>query len=207
MSDVTIETIDPRKAILERVQADFTYKKDMTQVQLDYFARVKRRFQYFNEAMGKLIRNAPDQSKEKVEASMDCNLPTIPVQPIFSDEWRSFKHSVRTAERWCNTAIANDWNHEHPPDMNEEYPFITYEGPSGGDTWIHEICDQISKECYELTCDLCQWLPLGRSLSLVITHMQEVRGWLLDAINMHCDPNAVKPEKTEDAKDENIQGR
>ena len=47
------------------------------------------------------------------------------------------------------------------------------------------LCESVNKYCFDLVTRLTQILPQGRAMSVAVTAMQEVRGWLLDAINFN----------------------
>jgi hypothetical protein len=158
-----------RAQLLTRVINDFIYKKDFTEVQGRQWDVVKQRFDGFREEMDRLLRNAD-------------------ISPLFreKDEHLGYRLALRETERWCNTAIANDSETGDPVDLTKygvEVP--EYTGPSGGGTPRHKICDTISLKCFDLIVYLVSVLPMGRALSVAVTRMQDVRGWLLDTVNVY----------------------
>ena len=158
-----------RAELLHRVVSDFTYKADFSEAQSAQWKTIKANFERFRGEMDVLFQNAD-------------------ITPIFkeTDEHTGYRLALRETERWCNTAIANDFETGDPNDLLEygvEVP--TYEGPSGGGTPLHEMCDTISLKCFDLIVYLVSVLPMGRALSVAVTRMQDVRGWLLDTANFH----------------------
>ena len=75
--------------------------------------------------------------------------------------------------------------------MDADFQEIAYPGPQTNP--VNErirLCESVNKSCFDLVTRLTQILPHGRALSVAVTVMQEVRGWLLDAINFNM-PKAV----------------
>lgn len=167
-----------RGEMLDRVMSDFTYKKDMPQEQLDLFGVVVGVFDTFQKNVMRLF-----ESLEEVEGTIIM---------AHSRHYSAYSDCVRSAERWANTAIANDFETGHLA-VEDGTEFPIYNGPSGGDEERHKACDRISKLCFELTTKLVMLLPQGRAISVFITKMQDVRGWLLDAINYYYTPIQEAP--------------
>ena len=160
---------DMRQEFIDQSIDDFTYKKDFTPEQLAMWQWVKEQFSNFKQIAEQSLRNVP------------TDRTTRPLTQ--TDEYFNFKATLRNAERWFNTAIANDWHTGQPVPMNETLVAITYDGPSGGNEIRHSVCDYISDICFTLMLAMAQRLPLGRALSVARTQMQEVRGLLLDTVN------------------------
>lgn len=174
-----------RDAMLKRVASDFTYKKEMTDEQLALFRVVKTRFDTFRKVMAELFRYL------RMEIAKEHIVIDAVVQ-FFNqshNEYELILRTMRSAERWFNTAIANDWETgkvDAPTYRSEDeelLDLLEYSGPPGGDTTVHHTCDAISKECYELTMYLVSCCPQGRAISVAVTKMQDVRGELLDVAN------------------------
>lgn len=165
-----------RVELLHRVINDFTYKSEFSDPQNAQWKMVKKHFEGFRTDIG-----------EKVFGAIKDTLG------IFNRDTNNiymmgYQITVRETERWCNTAIANDFNTGYPVDISKygvESPF--YEGPSGGDTPRHQICDYVSQRCFDSIVWLVSVLPVGRALSVAVTRMQDVRGWLLDMVNWYFD--------------------
>ncbi len=160
-----------RAELLKRVQFDFTYKSNFNDEQKAFYNGVRTRFEDFRKEMDDLLTTIPKRS---------CN-----VMPAFSIHYTCYKYALREVERRCNAAIANDWATGDPLGPEETTENIVYDGPSGGTEFRNRVCDEISKRSSELICELVQFLPLGNSLKIAITRMADVRGWLLDAVNLH----------------------
>ena len=160
-----------RAELLKRVQFDFTYKSNFNDEQKAFYNGVRSRFEDFRVGIEDLF----EQISKK-----HCN-----VLPVHSVQYAGYKYAVREVERRCNAAIANDWATGDPLSLDETVEAIEYIGPSGGTELRNEICDQISARCYVFVSELVQFLPLGSSLKIAITRMADVRGWLLDAVNLN----------------------
>lgn len=170
-----------RDAMLKRVVADFTYKKEMTEEQLKLFDAVKHRFDTFRKVNAELFRYLRMEMAGANVAAVDA------VVQFYNEAYNEYElilRTIRSAERWFNTAIANDYKSGKVSELSEELSdLLEYCGPSGGDTVIHHTCDAISKECFELTTYLVSRVPQGRAVSVAVTKMQDVRGELLDLAN------------------------
>ena len=164
--------IDPMKAreyLIKRVQHDFTYKANFTEEQTEMWNDVKAIFDEFRSDVATLFLMMPDGQDIMDKA----------------EEYLAYKFALREAERQVNSAIANDWDKGTPIPHKDTMP-ILYDGPSGGKELRHKICDGISKISYELACSVASFAPQGRHLSIALTRLEDVRGWLLDAVNHHC---------------------
>ncbi|MEG9862154.1 MAG: hypothetical protein V6Z81_06590 [Parvularculales bacterium] len=168
-------------AMLTRVAADFTYKKEMTEKQLKLFDIVKHRFDTFRKVMAEFFRYL---QIELMQANLNHIEAVCNYREKCEFEYELLLRTLRSAERWFNTAIANDWETGKVGALSEELSdLLEYTGPGGGDTPVHHTCDAISKECFELTTYLVSRVPQGRSVSVAVTKMQDVRGELLDLAN------------------------
>lgn len=170
-----------RDAMLRRVAADFIYKKEMTEEQLKMFDVVKHRFDTFRKVTAELFRYLHQEVMQNNIANYHGYCMHYKEH---CDEYRHVMRTIRSAERWFNTAIANDYKTGKVDELSEELSdLLEYGGPSGGGTPVHHTCDAISAECYELTTYLVSRVPQGRAVSVAVTKMQEVRGELLDLAN------------------------
>ena len=166
------KNVDMRVGLLERVVSDFTYKADFSQAQKAQWQMVKTDFETFRASMDDML------NEHNIAIGSDV------------DAYLGYTLALRETERWCNTAIANDFKTGSPVDMAQvDVSVPSYEGPSGGDLERHKVCDTISAMCFDLIVFLVSVLPMGRALSVAITRMQDVRGWLLDTVNFHYDAN------------------
>ena len=158
------DPIAARKAMLDRVVSDFTFKADQTDDQKTLWNSIAH---HFSEFHSKVLYLFEDHTEIKA-----------------SDEYKAFQLASRNAQRWFNTAVANDYGEEF--DMDADFQEIAYPGPEDGPSneRIH-LCESVNKYCFFLVTKLTQILPHGRALSVALTNMQEVRGWLLDAINLN----------------------
>ena len=99
-----------------------------------------------------------------------------------TDDYKAFRESSRKAERWANSAIANDWKSDSAFDVDTAagvaYPIVAEDHASEQ----QRLCYEVSRLCFELTTKILSHLPLGRHLSLFKTEMQVARGWLIDTI-------------------------
>ena len=158
-----------RELLIERVTSDFIFKSDLYDEQKAMFGWVKNLYSEFTRDIERLFEASP----------IDARL-------IFTDEYAAYKVSVREAERWANTAIANDWKPTDTFDSTKigglEY---TETEPNTAEPEQTKLCFEVSKACFELTTILAMHLPEGRALSVLCTEMQVVRGWLLDTINLN----------------------
>lgn len=160
---------DPRQAFLEQTADDFTYKAKFTNEQSAMWEFVKVSVADFHGRVEDRLRQIPS---------------ALTQQPLVqTDEYIEYGHALQNAERWFNTAIANDWETGNPVALKHEIDPVKYKGPSGGEAVRHQICDYISEMCFVLMMTMAARLPTGRALSVARTQMQEVRGWLLDTVN------------------------
>lgn len=161
-----------RAELLHRVVSDFTYKADFSEAQSAQWKMVKKHFEGFRADMQELMDRVMTDRGYFGGGSFHLG----------------YRLSLREVERWCNTAIANDFETGSPADLEKygvEVP--EYNGPSGGELVRHQVCDAISKKCFESVVWLVSVLPMGRALSVAVTRMQDVRGWLLDTVNHQYD--------------------
>ena len=167
-----------RAELMHRVANDFLYKADFSQAQNAQWKTVKKTFETFRADIKDLLEQM---------GFPHGFTPGILIGGVHGIEgYTAYKVALRETERWCNTAIANDFKTGSPVDITKygvEVP--EYEGPSGGDTIRHQICDAISQKCFDLIIFMVTILPMGRALSVAVTRMQDVRGWLLDTVNAH----------------------
>ena len=158
---------DTRKELIDRVVADFTFKADTTDAQKAAFGWIRGIYSNFTQG----IKNLFDYSQ-------------IPAQLVLTDEFKNYETSIREAERWANTAIANNWKDGDTFDEAKTgglvYPLIEADKSE-----IQRLCYEVTKMCFELATNLAENLPEGRALSLLCTEMQVARGWLLDCINLN----------------------
>ena len=154
-----------RKQLIDDAVHDFTFKSDVTDEQRDAFIWVLKTFSEFNNEMLRLF----DFSKIRKQLSQ-------------TDDYQAFSESSRKAERWANSAIANDWKTNSAFDVDSaegiEYPIL-----EAHTSEEQRLCYEVSKRCFELTTKILSHLPLGRHLSLFKTEMQVARGWLIDTVN------------------------
>ena len=171
-----------RAELLHRVTNDFIYKAEFSEAQKLQWKMVKNHFDMFRQDMQENVFDAI------VEAT-DLHLTDFVgyyTNREFDYHVVGYLIALRETERWCNTAIANDSETGSPVDLTKfgiELP--EYSGPSGGDEPRHKICDHISQTCFDSIVWLVSVLPMGRALSVAVTRMQDVRGWLLDTANFH----------------------
>lgn len=155
-----------REQLINDAVHDFTFKSDVSSEQRTAFLWVLKNFSEFNNEMLRLF----DFSKIKKRISQ-------------TDDYKAFRESSRKAERWANSAIANDWKDDSAFDVDSaagvEYPIVAEDHASEQ----QRLCYEVSRLCFELTTKILSHLPLGRHLSLFKTEMQVARGWLMDTIN------------------------
>ena len=158
------DPIAARKAMLDRVVSDFTFKANQTDDQKTLWNSIDQHFSIFHSEVLYLFEDCPE-----IKAS---------------DEYKAYRFASRNAQRWFNTAVANDYDDKF--DMDTDFQEIAYPGPQTNP--VNErvrLCESVNKSCFDLVTRLTQILPHGRALSVAVTVMQEVRGWLLDAINFN----------------------
>ena len=163
---------DTRKELLDRIVGDMTYKSG-TPEQRVIWTWIVAVFAGFKQEVKTLLEHSE-----------------IPQRLIHTGEYHTYEKELRRAERWANAAVANDWKKDSAfnPDDAEPLKYPVEPGESGTSE-KHKLCDEISRMCFELDTLMAQYLPEGRSLSLFTTKMQEVRGSLLDTVNM----NVIEP--------------
>ncbi len=163
-----------RSELLDRVVNDFTYKAEFSEAQGAQWQMVKNHFDMFrSDVEGLMDRVSADEQRQS---------------SIREKHWTGYQLALREVERWCNTAIANDFQTGSPVDMMDSGISVpSYEGPSGGELERHKICDTVSQICFDSIVFLVSVLPVGRALSVAVTRMQDVRGWLLDTVNHQYD--------------------
>jgi len=156
-----------RENLLARVQHDLTYKPPNESGQVKLWKLVKSDFDDFRSKIREVFQmvNQIHLTEEIVGNNWDYDAYIV---------------SLRETERWCNTAIANDYKEYKPIDITDlEYPAELPDNASQREM----LCHQTSSACYLLGTSLVSYVPLGRSFSLALTHLQNTRGWILDIIN------------------------
>lgn len=150
-----------RELLIERVVDNFTYKKP-TKEKIKVYNWITEQFLEFTTGVEQLF----DFSKIKKRL-------------IDTSDYAYYKSHIGASEKWANGAVANDWKSSiNTNDATElEYAEETTT------TEKQRLCYEISKRCFEFTVRLSSVLPEGRHLSLFVTEMQLVRGWLLNTIN------------------------
>ena len=191
----TINQKAAREQLYKRVQHDFTFKTEFNPKQMDCWIDLRKRFDTFRMQMVALVDSVPEHQWELIEVLEGGEVPIEDSRPsiFLTDMFLAYKVALRETERQCNSAIANDWETGDPMPDDYHFEIDVYDGPSGGTSLRNEICDAISKHCYELICELVMFLPLGRHLSIAVTRMEDVRGWLLDIVNLNWKPDAIQP--------------
>ena len=118
------------------------------------------------------------------EARHLFNYSEVPNRLVDTSEFFTYAKELRRAERWANSAVANDWTDNSDFDTEEALPMqYPVEPGQGGTGERHKLCDEVSRMTFELDTLMAQYLPEGRHLSLFATQMQVVRGALMDTIN------------------------
>ena len=158
------DPIAVRQWLLDRVISDFTFKADQTDDQKHLWGAIDTKLMQFRSAILSLFENS-----DKV---------------LQSEQYESYMIALRETERWLNTAVANDFEGISNFD-NFDIEQIKYPGPQNSENERIQLCEETSKLCFGLITDLVRIVPPGRALSVAITRMQDVRGWLLDAINFN----------------------
>lgn len=170
MSDKTAQ----RENLRDRVINDFTFKGEPSTKQIDLWNRVKKDFKDFRKSVLNIIN--------------DLEIARMVMNEI-EDTFEHYTYNItlRETERWCNTAIANDFDED---DMNDVEPQKYPVDLRDEDGEKQRLCHLVSEACFQLATNIVQYVPLGRSHSLALTRLQDVRGWLIDLIlNYYPDEN------------------
>lgn len=164
-----------RQKFIDRVENDFTYKSPTEYPYcVDMWNEVKELFLNFNTLTGTLIDKFT-YSKHLREDNYDRTPFRIADVLRQSDEYKAYKLFVREAERWCNAAIAND-SHDYIRNVDN----LQLPNYDNTDAEIKYALPYITTICQQFSVHLAEILPHGRSLSVAMTSMQNVRGWLID---------------------------
>ena len=181
---------EQRRDFIQRVSDDFTFSghPTATQSQRAMWLYVQMAFDIFRREVEQLIHN----TGYKMIA--------------LSDEYDAHKVALRDAERWVNMAIAKDYVDEHDAGFRIENVQRTMDYPLDGNEAELPVkqlyCRRISITCHALAVDMVMNLPHGRPMSVAMTQLQSVRGWLIDMINEHV-PDTSIPESGESDEDIN----
>ena len=159
---------DTRKVFVDRVADDLTFKADTTPEQREAWQWIRLEFQQAEQTIREMLETSPVQ--ERV---------------VVTNDYDDFKKALRKTERWCNTAVANDWTPASAFDTvnveRMEYPIEADKGL----TEKQRLCHNASSLIFILGTTLARYLPEGRALSVFATEIQSTRGELLDAINFN----------------------
>lgn len=176
-----------KQEFIERVKHDFTYKapSQVTQQQREMWQLIKQSFFSYSESIGELIDKTAKETKQDVYSDM-------------YDEYLAYKTCLRSAERACNTAVANDYNADgvYTIPIIIDLPYTGYIVPHDEEVLPYtRSTENVSILTYGLVTKLVQFVPHGRALSIAMTQMQEVRGWLNDLfINYSSKVSKTSPD-------------
>ena len=167
MSEQNGQTIQ-RENLLARVIDDFTYKGDPSPNQV---------------RLWKLVRTDFDDLRDKIKEVFLLVDESAIISDSCSESYLfdNYITTLREAERWCNTAVANDYKGE---EVKGGVDGVLYPVDLPDDASQRQMCCyQASEACFNLAVTLVQYIPLGRALSTALTKLQDSRGWILDNIN------------------------